>query len=112
MKFIDEVKIEIKSGNGGNGSVSFRREKFVAFGGPDGGSGGTGGHVFIQGDENINTLMHYRGRKQYFARSGEGGRGSQMDGPAGEDLILKVPVGTLIYNQDTEELMYLSLIHI
>lgn len=105
MKFIDEVKIEVKSGNGGNGSVSFRREKFVAFGGPDGGSGGHGASVFFIGDENINTLMHYRGRKQYFGKDGVSGKGSQMDGVAGEDLYLNVPIGTLIYDEDSGELI-------
>lgn len=106
MKFIDEVKIEVSSGKGGDGVVSFRREKFVAFGGPDGGNGGRGGNVFIEGDENINTLMNYRGRKRYDAQDGQNGRGSQMDGAAGEDLVLRVPVGTLIYHQESGELLF------
>ncbi|MBG60376.1 MAG: GTPase ObgE [Halobacteriovoraceae bacterium] len=106
MKFIDEVKIEVSSGKGGNGVVHFRREKFVPFGGPDGGNGGRGGNVYIVGDENINTLMNYRGRKQYNAPDGENGKGSQMDGATGEDLYLKVPVGTLIFHQETEELLF------
>lgn len=105
MKFIDEVKINIKSGNGGNGCVSFRREKYVPYGGPDGGSGGRGGNVYIVGDENINTLVHYRGKKNYFAEDGVNGHGSQMDGPAGEDILLKVPVGTLIFHQDSDLLL-------
>ncbi|MBC77215.1 MAG: GTPase ObgE [Halobacteriovoraceae bacterium] len=106
MKFIDEVKIEVSSGKGGNGGVHFRREKFVPFGGPDGGNGGRGGNIYIVGDENINTLMNYRGRKQYNAPDGENGKGSQMDGATGEDLVLKVPVGTLIFHQETEELLF------
>ena len=106
MKFIDEVKIEVSSGKGGNGVVSFRREKHVAFGGPDGGNGGRGGNICIEGDENINTLMNYRGRKNYDAQDGENGRGSQMDGSTGEDLVLKVPVGTLIFHQETNELLF------
>lgn len=101
MKFIDEVEIEIASGDGGNGAVSFRREKYVPYGGPDGGNGATGGNVYIEGDENINTLVNYRGRKHYKAKDGEAGRGSQMDGATGEDIILKVPVGTLIFNTET-----------
>lgn len=105
MKFIDEVKIQVSSGNGGNGKVGFRREKFVEFGGPDGGNGGTGGSVIILGDENINTLVNFRGRKVYNAENGQNGGGSQMDGAAGEDMIIKVPVGTLIYNEETGVLM-------
>lgn len=111
MKFIDEVKIEVSSGNGGNGVVRFRREKHVAFGGPDGGNGGKGGNVYIEGDENINTLMNYRGRKRYDAQDGENGAGSQMDGATGEDLILKVPVGTLIFHQETNELLFDIVAH-
>lgn len=106
MKFIDEVKIEVASGSGGNGVVHFRREKYVPFGGPDGGNGGTGGSIIIEGDENINTLMNYRGRKRYEAENGENGKGSQMDGKAAEDLILKVPVGTLVFDQNTGDLLY------
>ncbi|MDP7320246.1 MAG: GTPase ObgE [Bacteriovoracaceae bacterium] len=105
MKFIDEVKIQIQSGNGGNGRISFRREKHVPFGGPDGGNGGTGGSVYIQGDENVNTLVNYRGRKVYPSEHGENGGVSQMDGKNGQDLILKVPVGTLIYEANTQKLL-------
>lgn len=101
MKFIDEVNIEIKSGNGGSGASSFRREKYVPFGGPDGGNGGKGGNVYVVGDENINTLVNYRGKKNYFAEDGQNGRGAQMDGATGEDVILKVPVGTLVYDLNT-----------
>lgn len=106
MKFIDEVYIEVRSGNGGNGVVSFRREKYVPYGGPDGGNGGRGGNVYVEGDENINTLVHYRGRKHYEAQDGENGRGSQMDGSTGEDLVLKVPVGTLIFNENEDHLLF------
>lgn len=105
MKFIDEVKIQIKSGKGGDGCVGFRREKFVPYGGPDGGNGGNGGNVYLEGDENINTLVHFRGRKLYKADDGDNGRGSQMDGKTGEDLIIKVPVGTLILDQETGTLI-------
>lgn len=102
MKFIDEVNIEIRSGKGGNGAVQFRREKYVPFGGPAGGSGGKGGDVYIEGDENINTLLSYRGRKVYEACDGQNGKPQQMDGHSGEDIILKVPVGTLIYNLEND----------
>lgn len=105
MKFIDEVSIEISSGNGGNGTVHFRREKHVPNGGPDGGNGGRGGSVYIEGDENINTLMNFRGRKHYEAQHGENGKGSQMDGATGEDLILKVPVGTLVFDAQSSQLV-------
>ncbi len=100
MKFIDEVNIQVSSGKGGDGSVSFRREKFVPYGGPDGGNGANGGNLIFEGDENINTLVHFRGRKFYKAEDGEAGRGSQMDGATGQDMVIKVPVGTLIFNSD------------
>ena len=106
MKFIDEVKIDIKSGDGGNGRVSFRREKHVPYGGPDGGNGGTGGSVYLEGDENINTLVNFRGKKFYPAEDGANGFVSQMDGKHGEDLILKVPVGTLVFNTESENLVF------
>lgn len=101
MKFIDEVKIEVFSGHGGKGASSFRREKYVPFGGPDGGNGGRGGNVYIEGDENLNTLVNYRGKKTYRADDGQNGAGAQMDGSAGKDIILKVPVGTLVKYQET-----------
>ncbi len=100
MRFIDEVNIEVGSGDGGDGKVSFRREKFVPYGGPDGGNGANGGSVFFEGDENINTLVNFRGRKVYKASNGGGGQGSQMDGATGADYIIKVPVGTLIFNSE------------
>lgn len=99
MKFIDEVEIHIKSGKGGDGCSSFRREKHVPFGGPDGGNGGKGGDVIFVGDEGINTLVHFRGRKNYEAEDGQNGMGSQMNGKTGESIILKVPVGTIIVDQ-------------
>jgi GTPase len=105
MKFIDEVDIEIISGNGGKGFVGYRREKYVPMGGPDGGDGGRGGHVYFEGDENLNTLMHFRGLKTFKAPEGGNGAGSNMQGAAGDDLILKVPVGTLIYNRETGDLL-------
>lgn len=106
MKFIDEVKIEVFSGKGGNGASSFRREKYVPFGGPDGGNGGRGGNVYVEGDENLNTLVNYRGKKNYHADDGKNGAGAQMDGHAGEDIILKVPVGTLIKDQESGNLIF------
>ncbi|MBL7663630.1 MAG: GTPase ObgE [Bacteriovoracaceae bacterium] len=106
MRFIDEVNIEVISGAGGNGASSFRREKFVPFGGPDGGNGGMGGDVIFEGDENFNTLIHIRGRKTYQAPDGGKGLGSQCDGAWGEPLILKVPVGTLVINKETDEIIH------
>ncbi|MFP5459263.1 MAG: GTPase ObgE [Bacteriovoracia bacterium] len=105
MKFIDEVEITIQSGHGGAGCVGWRREKFVPRGGPDGGNGGRGAHVIFIADENFNTLMHFRGQKVFRGDDGEKGGGSGMDGAAGTDLILRVPVGTLIYNRDTGDLI-------
>jgi GTP-binding protein len=105
MKFIDEVKIQVQSGNGGDGRVGFRREKHVPFGGPAGGTGGTGGNVYIQGDEGVNTLVNFRGRKVYPAEHGVNGGVSQMDGGDGEDLILLVPVGTLVFDFETDKLL-------
>ena len=105
MKFIDEVNIEIRSGNGGNGCVGFRREKYVPFGGPDGGNGAKGGDIVFIGDEGVNTLVNFRGKKLYAAQDGESGKGSQMDGKTGEDLVIKVPVGTLILDSETGNLI-------
>ena len=103
MKFIDEVSIIVASGHGGPGATSFRREKYIPFGGPDGGDGGTGGSVIFIADEGVNTLLHFRGRKIYEAKDGEKGMGRQMNGAAGEDVILKVPVGTIVKNAETGE---------
>lgn len=105
MKFIDEVDIEIVSGDGGKGFVGYRREKYVPLGGPDGGDGGTGGNVYFQGDENLNTLLHFRGLKTFKAEEGHNGAGSNMQGACGTDMILKVPVGTLIYHKETGNLI-------
>lgn len=105
MRFIDEVQIEIRSGDGGNGCVSFRREKFIPKGGPDGGNGGQGGNVIFKATTRMNTLVNYRGRKKYFAENGEAGKGSQCDGRKGEDILIKVPVGTLIKHRETGEVL-------
>lgn len=101
MKFIDEVKIFIKSGAGGSGCGSFRREKFAEFGGPDGGDGGDGGNVYFEASEGLNTLMMFRGKKHYSAQDGEPGRGAGCHGKYGEDIIIQVPVGTIIRNAET-----------
>ncbi|MFW6167916.1 MAG: GTPase ObgE [Ralstonia sp.] len=103
MKFIDEARIEVIAGDGGNGSASMRREKFVPFGGPDGGDGGRGGSVWAVADRNINTLIDYRFAKKHLARNGENGRGADCYGAAGEDITLRLPVGTVIYDSDTDE---------
>ncbi|KYH12512.1 GTPase ObgE [Neorickettsia sp. 179522] len=100
MKFIDEVKVFLKAGNGGDGCSSFRREKFVEFGGPDGGCGGNGGDVVFVTDENLNTLLDYRHRAHLKAKNGKPGRKSNKRGESGSDLVCKVPVGTQILTQD------------
>lgn len=101
MRFIDEVNIQIESGHGGQGCVGYRREKYVPRGGPDGGDGGRGGHVYFIADEGLNTLVHFRGKRFYKAQNGESGQGSQRNGKAGEDLYLRVPIGTLIKDAQT-----------
>ncbi|MDX1668998.1 MAG: GTPase ObgE [Limnobacter sp.] len=101
MKFIDEATIEVIAGKGGNGSASFRREKFIPKGGPDGGDGGKGGTIYALADRNINTLIDYRYSKQYKAKNGENGRGSDCYGAGADDIILKMPVGTTIVNEET-----------
>jgi GTP-binding protein len=103
MKFVDEAKLKVQAGNGGRGCVSFRREKFVPFGGPDGGDGGLGGSVWLRAGEGINTLADFRIERTYKARSGEGGSGNDCTGRGGEDLYIAVPVGTLIADADTGE---------
>lgn len=105
MRFIDEVQIKISSGKGGNGCVGMRREKFIPFGGPDGGDGGHGGDVYFIADEGVNTLAHYRGKKNFQAEHGQAGAGRQMHGKSGEDLYLKVPVGTIIRNAENNEIL-------
>ena len=101
MKFIDEALIEVHAGNGGNGSASFRREKFVPKGGPDGGDGGRGGHIYAIADRNINTLIDYRFSRMYRAKHGENGRGADCFGAGGDDVVLRMPVGTSIVDEDT-----------
>lgn len=105
MKFIDEAIITVEAGKGGNGACSFLRLKFMPFGGPDGGDGGNGGSVFLRADESINTLVDYRYVRVYQAENGEKGSGRNSSGKSGEDLTLRVPVGTMIYDADTEELI-------
>ncbi len=106
MKFIDETRIEVIAGDGGAGIVSFRREKFIPKGGPDGGDGGRGGSVIAVADRNINTLIDYRYARKHQARNGERGRGSDQYGAAADDVVLRMPVGTQIWNDDTGELMF------
>jgi GTP-binding protein len=106
MKFIDEVELNVISGDGGNGCIGFRREKYVPFGGPDGGDGGRGGHVYIKADDGLNTLMNYRGKKVYQAPNGGKGLGSQCSGKAGKDITMLVPVGTIIKDRDTGEILH------
>ncbi|WP_079416841.1 Obg family GTPase CgtA [Thiomonas intermedia] len=105
MKFVDEVVIEAHAGNGGNGCVSFRREKFIPFGGPNGGDGGRGGHVIARADVNLNTLVDFRFSKLHRGRNGEHGRGADQYGAGGDDKVLRMPVGTLIYDAETNALI-------
>lgn len=105
MKFVDEVTISVHAGDGGNGCLSFRREKFIPRGGPDGGDGGDGGSVFLEADDNINTLVDYRYQRTFRATSGKPGAGGNRTGAKGDDLILKVPVGTTAIDADTEEVL-------
>ena len=105
MKFVDEASIKVFAGNGGNGAMSFRREKYIAKGGPDGGDGGDGGSVIIEADVNLNTMVDYRFVRSYRAESGESGRGRNCTGRSGEDLVLKVPVGTTIIDEDIGEVL-------
>lgn len=105
MKFVDEAVIDISAGHGGAGCVSFRREKFIPFGGPNGGDGGRGGSVYMVADPNINTLIDYRYTRRFDARNGEPGRGSDQFGAAGDDIVLRVPVGTLVTDVDTDDLV-------
>jgi len=103
MKFVDEATIDIAAGHGGAGCVSFRREKFIPFGGPNGGDGGRGGSVYMVADPNINTLIDYRYTRRHEAKNGEPGRGSDQFGAAGDDVVLRVPVGTIVSDVDTGE---------
>ena len=106
MKFLDQVKIYIKAGDGGSGSPSFRREKFIEFGGPDGGDGGKGGSVILVSERNLNTLIDYRYQQHFKAKRGNDGKGKNQTGRSGEDLYLKVPVGTQVFEEDNKTLIY------
>lgn len=103
MKFVDEARIRVEAGGGGNGCLSFRREKFIERGGPDGGDGGDGGSVFLIGDQALNTLVDYRFKPLYRARKGEGGQGRNCTGAKADDIYLRVPIGTSVYDDDTDE---------
>ncbi|MFT3806665.1 Obg family GTPase CgtA [Arenimonas sp.] len=105
MKFVDEAVITVFAGAGGNGCVSFRREKFIPLGGPDGGDGGDGGSVWVEADENLNTLIDFRHERQFRAQRGENGMGRQMYGKAGDDVTIRVPIGTEIINVATDEII-------
>ena len=106
MKFLDQVKIYIKAGDGGNGSPSFRREKFIEYGGPDGGDGGKGGSIILKSERNLNTLIDYRYQQHHKAERGGGGAGKNRTGKGGENLILKVPIGTQVFEEDNKTLIY------
>jgi len=106
MQFIDEATIYVKAGDGGNGCVSFRREKFIPRGGPNGGDGGNGGSVIIKCVANLNTLKDFRHKRKFLAQNGEHGKGSEMNGKYGEDLIINAPVGTQIFSEDEKTLYY------
>ena len=106
MKFLDQAKINIKAGNGGSGSASFRREKFVEFGGPDGGDGGDGGSIIFEAERNLNTLIDFRYAQHFKAENGQPGSKRNKTGANGKDLILKIPVGTQIYEEDNNTLIY------
>jgi len=105
MKFIDEAKIYIKAGDGGNGAATFRREKYIPMGGPNGGDGGRGGSIYAVADRNINTLVDYRYTRKFIGKRGENGGGADQYGAGGDDIILRMPVGTVIYNLNTEEII-------
>ena len=106
MKFLDQVKIYIKAGNGGSGSPSFRREKFIEFGGPDGGDGGKGGSVILVSERNLNTLIDYRYQQHFKAERGGDGKGKNQTGKGGDNLYLKVPIGTQVFEEDNKTLIF------
>ena len=106
MKFLDQVKIFIKAGDGGSGSPSFRREKFIEFGGPDGGDGGKGGSIILKSERNLNTLIDYRYQQHFKAKRGGNGKGKNQTGKGGDDLYLKVPIGTQIFEEDNQTLIF------
>lgn len=105
MKFVDEAEISVHAGNGGNGCISFRREKYIPLGGPDGGDGGDGGSIWLAADENLNTLIDFRHQRVYRAGRGQNGMGSDRFGKAGEDVVIRVPVGTSVCNVATDEII-------
>jgi GTPase len=105
MKFLDEAKVYVRSGDGGNGCVSFRREKFIEFGGPNGGDGGKGGDVIVEAVDGLNTLIDYRYQQHFKAKNGRGGMGKDRHGASGDDVVLKVPSGTQVYEEDGETLL-------
>ena len=105
MKFLDQSKVFIKAGDGGSGSASFRREKYIEFGGPDGGDGGRGGSIIFAADKNLNTLIDFRYQQHFKAEKGQDGKGKKKTGKSGKDLILKVPVGTQIFEEDNNTLI-------
>ena len=105
MKFLDQAKVYLRSGNGGPGSLSFRREKYIEFGGPDGGNGGRGGSVIVECVEGLNTLIDYRYQQHFKAKNGGHGMGRDRTGPAAKDIIMKVPVGTQVLEEDNETLI-------
>src|SRR5213083_927651 len=111
MKFVDEARIEVHAGNGGDGIVSFRREKNVPRGGPDGGDGGSGGSVYAVADRNVNTLVEYRFARIHRARDGERGRGAQCNGKGADDVVLRVPAGTVVTNGQTGEMVADLAVH-
>ena len=106
MKFLDQVKIYVKAGNGGHGSPSFRREKFIEYGGPDGGDGGKGGSILLRAERNLNTLIDYRFQQHHKAQRGENGSGQNRTGRGGDNLFLKVPIGTQVFEEDNKTLIY------
>jgi len=103
MKFVDEATISVVAGKGGDGCLSFRREKFIQYGGPNGGDGGDGGSIYLRADADLNTLIDFRFKHQFRAKHGEHGKGSECTGKKGQDLYIKVPAGTLVFDEDTEE---------
>ena len=106
MKFLDQVKIYVKAGDGGDGSPSFRRDKYVEYGGPDGGDGGKGGSIILKAEENLNTLIDYRYQQHHKAQRGENGAGQNCTGKSGDDLYLKVPLGTQVFEEDNKTLIF------
>ena len=106
MKFLDQVKIFVKAGNGGSGSPSFRREKFIEFGGPDGGDGGKGGSVILKSERNLNTLIDYRYQQHFKAKRGGDGSGKNKTGKGGKNLVLKVPIGTQVFEEDNKTVIF------